>query len=148
MRRHDAGDRRARARDEHAGLPRWDRVLGSGVSSLGAMDSWSFRLANRLAGNPPGAAALECQFLGPTIRFHNDTVTAITGADMDPRLDGEPVPMWESVAVRAGQELALTFARTERGPTSRSREASRRRRGSARARRSTRRASAAWAGMP
>jgi len=76
------------------------------------MDSWSFRLANRLAGNPPGAAALECQFLGPTIRFRNDTVTAITGADMDPRLDGEPVPMWESVFVRAGQELALSFART------------------------------------
>ena len=83
-----------------------------GFPPSGPMDSWSFRLGNRLAGNPPGAAALECQFLGPTIRFRNDTVTAITGADMDPRLDGEPVPMWESVFVRAGQELALSFART------------------------------------
>ena len=53
-----------------------------GFPPSGPMDSWSFRLANRLAGNPPGAAALECQFLGPTIRFRNDTVTAITGADM------------------------------------------------------------------
>jgi 5-oxoprolinase (ATP-hydrolysing) subunit C len=82
-----------------------------GFPPSGPMDSWSFRLANRLVGNPPGAAALECQFLGPTIRFREATVVSITGAEMDPRLDGEPVPMWESVAVRAGQELALTFAR-------------------------------------
>ncbi len=82
-----------------------------GFPPSGPMDSWSFRLANRLVGNPPGAAALECQFLGPTIRFRDDTVIAITGAEMDPRLDGEPVPMWETVAVRAEQELALTFAR-------------------------------------
>jgi 5-oxoprolinase (ATP-hydrolysing) subunit C len=82
-----------------------------GFPPSGPMDSWSFRLANRLVGNPPGAAALECQFLGPTIRFRDDTVIAITGAEMDPRLDGEPVPMWETVAVRPEQELALTFAR-------------------------------------
>jgi 5-oxoprolinase (ATP-hydrolysing) subunit C len=82
-----------------------------GFPPSGPMDSWSFRLANRLVGNPPGASALECQFLGPTIRFRDDTVIAITGAEMDPRLDGEPVPMWETVAVRAEQELALTFAR-------------------------------------
>jgi urea carboxylase len=82
-----------------------------GFPPSGPMDSWSFRLANRLAGNPPGAAALECQFLGPTIRFRDERIIAITGAEMDPRLDGEPVPMWESIAVRAGQELGLTFAR-------------------------------------
>jgi urea carboxylase len=82
-----------------------------GFPPSGPMDSWSFRLANRLVGNPPGAAAVECQFLGPTIRFRNETLVAITGAEMDPRLDGEPVPMWETVGVRAGQELALTFAR-------------------------------------
>lgn len=82
-----------------------------GFPPSGPMDSWSFRLANRLVGNPPGAAALECQFLGPTIRFRADAIVAVTGAEMDPRLDGEPVPMWESFAVRAGQELALTFAR-------------------------------------
>jgi biotin-dependent carboxylase-like uncharacterized protein len=82
-----------------------------GFPPSGPMDSWSFRLANRLVGNPLGAAALECQFLGPTIRFREDTIVAITGAEMDPRLDGEPVPMWETVAVRAGQQLALTFAR-------------------------------------
>jgi len=82
-----------------------------GFPPSGPMDSWSFRLANRLVGNDAGAAALECQFLGPTLRFRADGVIAVTGAEMDPRLDGEPVPMWESVAVRAGQELVMTFAR-------------------------------------
>jgi urea carboxylase len=82
-----------------------------GFPPSGPMDSWSFRLANRLVGNAPGAAALECQFLGPTIRFRGDAVVAVTGAEMDPRLDGQSVPMWESFAVRPGQELALSFAR-------------------------------------
>jgi biotin-dependent carboxylase-like uncharacterized protein len=82
-----------------------------GFPPSGPMDSWSFRLANRLVGNPPGAAALECQFLGPTIRFRGEAIVAVTGAEMDPRLDGEAVPMWETFAVRPGQELALSFAR-------------------------------------
>jgi urea carboxylase len=49
--------------------------------------------------------------MGPTIRFAADTVIAVTGADMQPKLDGQPLPLWESVAVRAGQTLALSFAK-------------------------------------
>ena len=78
-----------------------------GFPPSGPMDRWSFRLANRLVGNPPGTAALECQFLGPTIRFHADCVFAVTGANMEPRLDDAPIPTWESLAARAGQLLAL-----------------------------------------
>lgn len=78
-----------------------------GFPPSGPMDSWSFRLANLLVGNPAGAAGLECQFLGPAIRFRADTIVAVCGADMEPQLDGHPLPMWESVAVRAGQCLKL-----------------------------------------
>ena len=80
-----------------------------GFPPSGPMDSWSFRLANLLVGNSPGAAGLECQFMGPTIKFQGDTVIAICGAAMQPKLDGEPLPMWESVAVKADQTLALAF---------------------------------------
>jgi biotin-dependent carboxylase-like uncharacterized protein len=83
-----------------------------GFPPSGPMDSWSFRLANLLVGNEPGAAGLECQFLGPTLRFHSDTVIAITGADMAPALDGIALPLWESVRVRAGQVIVTTAART------------------------------------
>ncbi len=92
----------------------WPGRIGywsQGFPPSGPMNSWSFRLANLLVGNPPGAAGLECQFLGPTLRFARDAVAALTGADMSARLDGAPVPLWESFAVRAGQELALGAAR-------------------------------------
>ena len=45
--------------------------------------------------------------MGPTLKFRRDGVIAVTGADMQPKLEGQPVPMWESVAVKAGQTLAL-----------------------------------------
>ncbi len=83
-----------------------------GFPPSGPMDSWSFRLANVLVGNEPGEAALECQFVGPELRFHRDTVVAVTGGDMQPRLDGEPIELWTSVAVKKGQTLTLSYART------------------------------------
>lgn len=92
----------------------WPGRIGfwnQGFPPSGPMDSWSFRLANVLVGNAPGAAALEAQYMGPTLRFTADTVIAVTGADMQPKLDDVPLPMWESVAVRAGQVLAMSFAK-------------------------------------
>jgi urea carboxylase len=71
------------------------------------MDIWSFQLANLLVGNPAGTAALECQFLGPTLKFSAPAQVAITGADMKPTLDGAPVENWTTFAVAAGQTLAL-----------------------------------------
>jgi len=82
-----------------------------GFPPSGPMDSWSFRLANLLVGNEVGAAGLEVQYMGPTLKFQRDGVIAITGADMQPKLDGQPVPMWESVAVKSGQTLALTSSK-------------------------------------
>lgn len=78
-----------------------------GIPPSGPMDIWSFRLANLLVGNRPESAALECQFLGPALRFDDDAIIAVTGADMAPTLDDAPIAMWDSVAVSAGQTLAL-----------------------------------------
>jgi urea carboxylase len=83
-----------------------------GFPPSGPVDSWSFRLANLLVGNHRDTAALECQFLGPTLEFSDDTAVAVTGADMHPVLDGEALPMWQTVFVRAGQVLELSAART------------------------------------
>jgi len=80
-----------------------------GFPPSGPMDSWSFRLANLLVGNPVGAAGLECQYVGPTLKFQEDTVIAVCGANLQPKLDGAPLPMWESVVVKAGQVLQMAF---------------------------------------
>ena len=78
-----------------------------GFPPSGPMDSWSFRLANILVGNDAGAPGLEAQFMGPTLKFQNDGVIAVTGANMAPKVDGEEIPLWQSVAVKAGQTLVM-----------------------------------------
>ena len=85
-------------------------TLNLGFPPSGPMDSWSFRLANVLVENEPGAAALECQFLGPTLKFNSDRIIAITGANMSPKINGTPVPLWESLEVKKDQVLEMTFA--------------------------------------
>ena len=85
-------------------------TLNLGFPPSGPMDSWSFRLANILVNNEPGTAALECQFMGPTLKFNDDRVIAITGADMSPKIDGTPVPLWESLEVKKDQVLEIAFA--------------------------------------
>ena len=85
-------------------------TLNQGFPASGPMDSWSFRLANILVGNEPGEAALECQFMGPTLKFKSDRVIAITGANMSPKIDGVLIPMWESIEIKANQTLEMAFA--------------------------------------
>ena len=85
-------------------------TLNLGFPSSGPMDSWSFRLANVLVENEPGTAALECQFMGPTLKFDSNRTIAITGADMSPKIDGTPVPLWESIEIKKDQTLEMSFA--------------------------------------
>ena len=85
-------------------------TLNLGFPPSGPMDSWSFRLANVLVQNEPGAAALECQFMGPTLKFNSDRIISITGANMSPKIDGTPVPLWESLEVKKNQILEMAFA--------------------------------------
>jgi 5-oxoprolinase (ATP-hydrolysing) subunit C len=82
-----------------------------GFPPSGPVDSWSFRLANLLVENDRDAAALECQFIGPTLRFGKDGFVAIAGADMSAKLDGAPISNWRTLPVRSGQTLALGAAR-------------------------------------
>ena len=84
-----------------------------GVPPSGPMDHLSFRIANRIVGNPEGAAAIEFATMGGRIRFDADTLIALTGADMGAKLAGQPVPCWQSIEVKAGQVLSLGAAAKE-----------------------------------
>jgi biotin-dependent carboxylase-like uncharacterized protein len=78
-----------------------------GVSASGAMDRFAHRLANRLAGNAEGAAALELTGAGCTLRFLRPLRFALAGADLDATLDGETVA-WAHVGMApAGATLQL-----------------------------------------
>jgi biotin-dependent carboxylase-like uncharacterized protein len=91
--------------------------LGQGIPPGGPQDHYSMKAASRLVGNTPpppplslgdpGHAGLEAALLGPTVRFERDAVIAVTGAETRAKLDGEPFPLWEAVAVKAGQVLDM-----------------------------------------
>jgi biotin-dependent carboxylase-like uncharacterized protein len=87
-----------------------------GVSAAGAADPLAYALANRLAGNEAGTAALEMTILGATLRFDAAAIVALAGADMQAELDGLPFPCWQSRRVLSGSVLkcgaATTGART------------------------------------
>lgn len=76
-----------------------------GVPVSGAMDSFALRAANRLVANPDTAAALEMTLLGPRLRVLAATTIALAGADLGAVIDGQPLPLWESVSVHEGAAL-------------------------------------------
>ncbi|MBI3802935.1 MAG: biotin-dependent carboxyltransferase family protein [Nitrospirae bacterium] len=76
-----------------------------GLSPAGAADPVAFRLGHLLVGNDGTAASLEMTLVGGTFEFEARGVIAITGADCEPTLDHQPMPLWTSVPVRAGQTL-------------------------------------------
>jgi urea carboxylase len=84
-------------------LGHWD----VGVPPSGPMDALSFRLANRLVGNPPSAAGLECTLVGPTLRFNVAVTLALVGADMQAKVDGVAAPRQQAFELPAGAELRL-----------------------------------------
>jgi allophanate hydrolase subunit 2 len=87
--------------------------LADGFSQAGAMDHFALRAANALVGNDPSAAGLEVTVGGLRARFGGDALIALCGTPMPATLNGEEMPLWESVAVREGDELRL---RMSRGP--------------------------------
>lgn len=78
-----------------------------GVPPSGPMDDYAFRLANRIVGNHDSAAALEYTIIGPKLKFHRDAVIALTGAISPAKIDGQAVPFWQPVAIKAGQILDI-----------------------------------------
>ncbi len=90
---------------------RW-RYQRFGIPVAGAMDDFATRVANILIGNNEYEAVLENTFLGPEIAFRCDEIISITGANMKPRINGEYVPMWTSLLVKAGDILSFSNAIT------------------------------------
>jgi len=78
-----------------------------GVTCSGALDQPALRLANRLVGNPEGAAALETTLTGATLRLGADTVVAVTGAPCEVTVDSQAVSMWTTLDLPAGCVLQI-----------------------------------------
>lgn len=78
-----------------------------GVPPSGPMDDFALRVANRLVGNTPEAAALECTIAGPELLFHYDSVIAVAGGDFPVEVDGQSVGSWKAHYVKAGSRVKI-----------------------------------------
>ncbi|MFM9108565.1 MAG: biotin-dependent carboxyltransferase family protein [Chloroflexota bacterium] len=95
--------------------------LRTGMPPSGAFDAYSLRAANLLVGNDPGdrylvgrnpgAAGVEILLFGATFRALDDCLIAVTGGDLSPTIDGQPIPMWTAIPLRRGQDLAVRMAK-------------------------------------
>ena len=81
-----------------------------GIPVAGPMDDLSLRVANLLVGNDDRAAALEVTLVGPTVRFDEHALIALTGADLGISADGTPLPLWRPICVSAGMTVSATSA--------------------------------------
>ena len=92
----DAG----RAGQGHVGMPRG-----------GFADQTCASLANLLLGKKHAATLLECTLGGPDLHFESSCLLAITGADIQPKLDGVRIPMWQRIRVESGSTLTSSSAK-------------------------------------
>jgi biotin-dependent carboxylase-like uncharacterized protein len=76
-----------------------------GVPGGGAMDTFALEAANRLAGNPPEAAALEITGGGAIFEALAPLLLAVAGADLGAWLDGWPLAPWTAALARPGAQL-------------------------------------------
>lgn len=96
--------------NEHK-LEDWPGRLGSlskGMSTSGTFDNVSLGLSNIFVGNPSGEAGLEITggfFEG---EFTDNHVIAICGSDMKHTVNGEAVPMFESIMVNTGDTIKFS----------------------------------------
>jgi biotin-dependent carboxylase-like uncharacterized protein len=82
-----------------------------GMPTAGAMDITSLRLANRLVQNEDGQACLEITFIGLRLLALRDVIIAVTGGDLMPKMNGSPLPLWQTVPFRKNSEISFTGVR-------------------------------------
>ncbi|MEU9131194.1 biotin-dependent carboxyltransferase family protein [Kitasatospora sp. NPDC048540] len=85
-------------------------VAHLGVPRAGALDEPALRAANRLVGNPDGAAALETTLGGVALRALAPVLVAVTGAPAPVTVDGRPAGWGTAVRVPAGAVVEVGAA--------------------------------------
>lgn len=84
-----------------------------GMPTAGAMDKYSYKIANLLVGNSKDEAVIEYTLKGPKIEFQEDAIISITGAKSKVTIDGQKIKMWKSHYIEKGSILEIS--RVEKG---------------------------------
>lgn len=78
-----------------------------GVPITGALDTFAAQMANFLVGNDYNSALLEFTVVGPRLLVMNDAFVAITGAEMEIKLNSTIVSPWTAFRVKPGDLLEV-----------------------------------------
>lgn len=81
--------------------------LAAGVSPSGAFDPLLLAVANRLVGNPPDAAAVECALTGDAYRMAGESCRVAVAGDFVLSIDGEKADAWRSHTITNGQLIKV-----------------------------------------
>ncbi|MBM7600505.1 biotin-dependent carboxylase-like uncharacterized protein [Virgibacillus halotolerans] len=84
-----------------------------GVPVSGAMDRFALQYANILVGNQRNTACLEITLIGPALEASMPLTISITGANLEPKVNGKVKPMWQSFRMDIGDKL--TFGKHQSG---------------------------------
>jgi antagonist of KipI len=83
-----------------------------GMPVSGALDQQAYRIGNILLAQDENKAGLEITYGGPQLKVLSDTQMVVTGADVGPKLNGNPFPMWTVIKARAGDFVTTGQARS------------------------------------
>jgi biotin-dependent carboxylase-like uncharacterized protein len=78
-----------------------------GVPFSGVMDKYSASLTNSVLENDTSCAVLEITMTGPTLQFNCKTVICISGADMSPKLNNEPIQLNSRIEIKENDVLSF-----------------------------------------
>ncbi|MFO6422314.1 biotin-dependent carboxyltransferase family protein [Motilimonas sp. KMU-193] len=78
-----------------------------GFSQGGPMDLPAACWANYLVNNHIQSAVIEITLGQLSLQFNQSTTLALCGADMQAKLNQQPMPMWQAIAVKAGDVISM-----------------------------------------
>ncbi|MGI8640159.1 MAG: biotin-dependent carboxyltransferase family protein [Pyrinomonadaceae bacterium] len=78
-----------------------------GINPNGAMDKQAVRLINILLGNDVAEAVLEMHFPAPVLKFEEDAVIALGGADFGAKLNDKTIENWRPFFAEKGNVLSF-----------------------------------------
>jgi biotin-dependent carboxylase-like uncharacterized protein len=81
-----------------------------GLTNGGPADSLAFYWANRLCGNDLNTTAIEVSIGGLSLIAQMDCVIAVTGAPMPLSINGTAEPLWQSLMIKAGDNITLGYS--------------------------------------
>lgn len=84
-----------------------------GVPQSGVMDRYAMRVCNLILGNHEDTAVMEITLQGPHLKFDASASVCISGADLSPLLNGEPIHLNQIVQIKQGD--ILKFGRRKTG---------------------------------